>query len=106
MRVLRGMADLGSIRGTPVAAVPTADLAWSGWLGDRLLAYLPAGMVGQLGASLAIAIAFVLIAQKNSMEISTGRLSVRLVMAAAVAFSVAVYFMLAQTSAVFLYFNF
>lgn len=105
-RVLHGMADIKSAFGPMPAEVKTSDLAWGGWLSDSLLNVLPNGLVGYSATYLAIAAAFALVFQKNSMEIGCGRLSMRLTVFGTALFSVAMYFALAATSSVFLYFNF
>lgn len=106
LRVLHGMVDFGSMVGPAPATAVAADLAWGGWLADNLLQFMPAGLVGQMPTYLAIMAAFVLIAQKNAMEIASGAIGVKKLIYGAVLFSVAMYFTLAATSSVFLYFNF
>jgi alginate O-acetyltransferase complex protein AlgI len=105
-RVLGGMVDFRSILSHEGASIPTYDLAWAGVLSDKLLQVLPASMVGQMQAYLAIAAAFVIISQKNSMEMASGSLSVSKLTYGALLLSVAMYFTLVSTSSVFLYFNF
>lgn len=105
-RVLEGMFDVGSIFGYDVASVPVSDLAWGGWLSDVLLSIFPAGAVGQAPVFLAIIIAFILIAQKNSMEMMGQEMGQWRLVFSIVICLVAVCFMLAATSSVFLYFNF
>ena len=106
LRVLRGMVDLDSASGVSVSAIPTADLAWGGWLSDDLLRFLPNGMVGHAVAYCAIALAFVIIAQKNAYQLMAGDLGRVKTVGGAALFSVGMYFTLATTSSVFLYFNF
>ena len=106
MRVLRGMVDLGSLAGVPVADAPTADLAWAGFGADALLSILSPAAVGALPMLLAIGVAFIVIAQRNSTTCMDGPLGVGRMAWAAVVFSVAMYAMFAATSTVFLYFNF
>ena len=106
LRVLRGMVDLNSVFGHTVASVPTSELAWGGWLSDILLQYMPTTFVGQVPTYLAIVLAFVMIAQKNSMEFASGTIGARKLIFGIGLFSIAMYFMLAATSSVFLYFNF
>lgn len=106
MRVLRGMVDFRSISGRTAASVPTSDLAWGGWLSDVLLRLVPASFVGQAPTYLAIIAAFALISQKNSMEIAGSATGAWKLTCGIILFSVAMYFMLATTSSVFLYFTF
>ncbi|MDQ8051277.1 MBOAT family protein [Luteibacter sp.] len=105
-RVLSGMVDLGSVSGTPVAAVPTSGLAWAGWLADPLLKVLPNALMPSLVTMAAIAATFVLVAQENSLEYASGEIGTRKMLAGAVLFCTALYFTLAASSSVFLYFNF
>ena len=106
LRVLRGMVDFRSVFGHSAASIPTSDLAWGGWLSDVLLKLVPASLVGQTPTYLAILMAFVVIAQKNSMELASGPIGISKLTYGIVLFTVAMYFMLAATSSVFLYFNF
>jgi len=105
-RVLRGMIDIHSAFSLTAASIPTSDLAWGGWLSDVLLKFLPASFIGQAPTYLAIIGAFVIICQKNSIEIASGVLGTRKLIYGATLFSLVMYFMLASTSSVFLYFNF
>lgn len=105
-RVLVGMIDLRSAFSQTVSAIPTSDLAWGGWLSDVLLRFVPASFVGQIPPFLAIVIAFVLITQKNSVEMTSGLIGTGKVIYSVFLFVTAMYFMLAATSSVFLYFNF
>ena len=105
-RVLSGMVDVRSGFARALESVPTADLAWAGWLSDVLLQWLPAAMVGPLPTYAAIAGALLLIWQKNSMEIASQPLTNRRLAWGVLLFSLAMYFTLAATSSVFLYFNF
>ncbi|QHC96983.1 MULTISPECIES: MBOAT family O-acyltransferase [unclassified Pseudomonas] len=106
MRVLSGMVDVGSAFGNTAATVPVSDLAWGGRLSDVALSIMPATLVGQLPIFLAIIVAFIIVAQKNSLEMANGIIGKWRLAYGAVLFSVAMCFMLAATSSVFLYFNF
>jgi alginate O-acetyltransferase complex protein AlgI len=106
IRVLRGMVDFRTVFSNPHATALTADLAWGGRLSDSLLQIMPASLVGQLPTYLALLAAFVLIAQKNSLEIASGTIGTPKLIYGAALFSIAMYFTLAATSTVFLYFNF
>lgn len=106
LRVLRGMIDFRSVFDHSSASVPTSDLAWGGWLSDVLLRLMSASLVGHITTYMAIVLAFVLIAQKNSMQLASGVIGAGKLTYGIVLFTVAMYFMLAATSSVFLYFNF
>jgi len=105
-RVLRGMIDVDSALGMSIASIPTAGLAWGGFLSDRLLQVLPNGFVPYIASYAMISIAFVVIWQKNAFELMSGEFSWEKVAAGAAVFSVATYFTLVSSSSVFLYFNF
>jgi len=106
IRVLRGMIDLRSVFGPSADLTPTSHLAWAGALSDTLVNIFPASLFGQIPAYLAIIAAFVMIAQRNSMEIASNPPGTRQLIYGAILMSVAMYFTLATTSSVFLYFNF
>lgn len=106
LRVLKGMVDIKTAFGQTTASIPTGDLAWAGWLSDFLLRFLPMSLVGQTVIYLAIIVAFIIVCQKNSLEIASGNLRGKLPIYGAILFSVAMYFTLAATSTVFLYFTF
>jgi alginate O-acetyltransferase complex protein AlgI len=104
--MLRSMIGFKSIFGTPVSAVPTEGIAWAGPMADPLLGHLPSGLVPYLPTYLAIMAAFVLASLRNSQQIAFGHLQTRQMVWGAMAFLIAMYFTLASTSSVFLYFNF
>lgn len=106
IRVLRGMIDFRSILSHESTSIPSYDLAWAGVQSDNLLQIFPASLVGQIPTYLAIIAGFLMIAQKNSMEMASGSLGVNKLIYGGILLSVAMYFTLAATSSVFLYFNF
>ncbi|AQZ31911.1 acetyltransferase [Pseudomonas sp. LPH1] len=106
MRVLSGMVDVNSAVGLATSVTLVSDLAWGGWLSDIALSIMPASLVGQLPIYLAILGAFAIITQKNSLEMAQGAIGRWRLCYGAILFSVAMYFTLAATSSVFLYFNF
>lgn len=106
LRMLRGMVDFRSVMGHNAALIPTSDLAWGGWFSDVLLKFMPGSFIGQAPTYLAIFIAFVLITQKNSMEMTSGAIGFSKLIYGITLFVMAMYFMLAATSSIFLYFNF
>jgi len=107
LKVLRGMADIGSLLNVPIKAIPTVNLAWGGWFSDCLLNWLPTGLAANLLCFCAIVFAFGIISQKNSFELMTSegngmaKLSGSLLL-----FCIAMYASLATKSSLFLYFNF
>jgi len=105
-RVLRGMLDVRSALDVSVASIPTQGLAWGGRLSDTLLRVLPNALVPHAAAYAAIAVSFILISLRNSQEISLVRVTTGKMLWGAMLFCVAMYFTLAATSSVFLYFNF
>ncbi len=106
-RVLRGLADVGSIVRWPLARLPTRDFAWSGPLFDPLLALLPATVVARLGCLAAVAAGLALMSRRNSMQLTAAHASTSRGLAAAwVAFCVAALAMVAGRQTTFLYFNF
>lgn len=106
MRVLGGMVDVQSIFSRQSASIATDELAWAGVQADKLLKIMPAGLVGYLPAYLAIMLAFVVIWQKNSLEMAEGTMGLNQLVYGGVVLSVAMYVTLAATSSVFLYFTF
>ncbi len=105
VRVFAGMVDFRSAL-APTASIPTSDLAWSGWLADSALNLIPASLMGSIPIYLSIIVAFVIIAQKNSIEMLNGTMNLQKLIYGATTFAVAMCFMFAATSSVFLYFNF
>lgn len=105
-RVLGGMFDFSSIVEHRASPALVSDLAWGGWLSDIGLNIMPSSLIGQIPVFIAIVVAFVIIAQKNSLEMASGTIGGRRLAYGAVLFSVALCFTLAATSSVFLYFNF
>ena len=105
LRVLAGMADVRSAF-EPPAAAPSAGPVFSGWLADGLLAVLPAGLVGSLATYVAVAAAFFVASRRNSQELAAGAIDARKVLAGALLFGWALQLTIAQTSPVFLYYNF
>jgi hypothetical protein len=106
LRILHGMVDIQSIYQPLVGAKSILSISWSGWLGDVLLQLLPASFVSQLPIYLAITFGFILIFQKNSVDVIQGRITTGKVLICALLFSLALLVSLTQTSSVFLYFNF
>ncbi len=105
-RILNGMIDFYSIFDHGVIMTPTKDLAWAGWLADYLLQYLPASLIGYIPVYLAIFSSFWIIKQKNSVELINKPFKISMLWYGIILFTISMYFMLATTSSVFLYFNF
>jgi alginate O-acetyltransferase complex protein AlgI len=106
-RILSGMVDFSSILSLSMSSLPTANLAWSGPLGDRLLTSLPPGIAANVLPLIFIVIALFVCAQKNSLELMTKvEQSPRRLALGLALFVVAWYGTFTTTSSVFLYFNF
>lgn len=105
-RILSGMVSIGSITDKTNVFIPTDNLAWGGWLIDILHNFIPYALASQAMIYLAIIIGFIIIGQKNSLEISTGSYTRSRTVYGALSFTIATYCMMAATSTVFLYFNF
>ncbi|UQS15052.1 MBOAT family protein [Pseudomonas sp. HS6] len=107
LRILRGLVDFDSIHQLAVNTVPTANLAWGGTFSDRLLEILPAGLVANLAPTLMIAIALLIIRQKNAFELTVRTdFGHAKALAMSTLFSLALYTGVQSKSPVFLYFNF
>lgn len=106
IRILRGMVDINTAFGQGISSISTSDLSWGGYLSDTLLKFLPTTLVGQIPAYIAISAAFLIITQRNSMELARGPVGIKKLIYGVSLFVVAMYFTLAATSSVFLYFNF
>jgi D-alanyl-lipoteichoic acid acyltransferase DltB (MBOAT superfamily) len=108
-RVLRGMAGLSetsAARHDILNSAPASEIALGGWLSEYLLRLFPAGFVAYAATFVAIVAAFVIVHQKNSVEMLASQWSRTKVAYGALLFSSAMYFMLAAKSTAFLYFNF
>jgi len=107
LRILRGLVDFDSIHQLAVNSVPTANLAWGGIFSDRLLEILPAGLVANLAPTLMIAIALLIIRQKNAFELTVrSDFGHAKALAMSTLFCLALYTGVQSKSPVFLYFNF
>ncbi len=105
VRVFSGMVDYRSAA-AQTASIQTSDLAWSGRLFDSALSIVPASLIGTLPIYLCIFAAFIIIAQKNSIEMLNGKMHLMKLTYGAVTFAIAMCVMFSATSSVFLYFNF
>lgn len=106
-RVLSGMVNINSINHLPIESIPTENLAWAGWFADNLLWWFPVGLSANILTYLAIAIAFVIIYQKNSCELATNEaITTTKLIGALILFCTAMHTSMVTASAVFLYFNF
>lgn len=107
MTILGGMINFKSITEATIADVPTSSLAWAGVLSDKLLSIFPIGVAANALCYGMIAIAFMIIAQKNSFEMTTtGNSGAAKIAGMTLLFSIAMYSTVQSTSTVFLYFNF
>jgi D-alanyl-lipoteichoic acid acyltransferase DltB (MBOAT superfamily) len=106
-RILLSMIDVGSIFNTPVDSIPPNYLAWEGVLFDRLTAVLPVGFAGYILCYAMIAIGFVIVFMKNSIELTLEKENGWPKVAGMTAlFSAGLSASAVSTTAVFLYFNF
>jgi len=106
-RVISGMLDVGSLFGSPVAAIPSKNLAWAGWLSDHLLVWLPHGLAANVLCFGAIAVGLLIISQRNSFELMKDSVrSPAIFHFGILLFVIAMYSAMLTTSSVFLYFNF
>ena len=106
LRVLRGMADIGSISAFSMMDVPTRSLVWGGWFSDHLLKWLPAGLAANVLCYGAIVLTLWIISRKNSFELMTEGQGALKLSGALLLFCVAMYSTMVTTSSIFLYFNF
>lgn len=107
LTILGGMIDYNSIGSLQASSIPTENLAWAGVGADMLLEWLPPGIAANALCFAMIAAAFVLIAQKNSFEITTQNgIGWKKTLWMSLLFIIAMYSTVQSTSTVFLYFNF
>ena len=106
LRVIGGMIDFRSAFGNAANSTPVSDLAWAGWMSDLALHIFPASLVGLFPVYLMIIVAFVIVTQKNSIEMVNSSIGTWKLVYGATLFTVAMYFTLAATSSIFLYFTF
>lgn len=109
-KVIKGMFDFYSILEKKIEVIPTKGLAWGGCFSDMLLTVFPPSFVPNSYIYLAIIAFLIIIFQKNSLELTNGNWHDHVVffklIPVAFLFCMAVYFVLAEVSSVFLYFNF
>lgn len=111
-RILTGMIDVKTILGVETSSIPTDKLAWAGTTTDLLIKILPNGIFFNIFAYVMFALAFIIISQKNTSEISKyltptiTRLNNRQLVYSALLFAISCLVMFSSTSSVFLYFNF
>lgn len=103
LKVLRGMTDIGSLLHPDINAIPVHDLAWAGPLSDVFVAVYP----GNLLCLIAIILAFIVIAQKNAIEMlrAQGSMTVKMVYAYLL-MCIGIYTTMVSASPAFLYYNF
>ena len=105
-RMLVGMGNFSSMGFLPVDRIPTANLAWAGWFSDTLLLFLPSYLMAYVPAFLMLIFGFFLLRQKNTLEWASGDMNTAKMACTTLCLSLAVWFAMASTSSVFLYFNF
>ena len=108
LRVIRGMADIGSVFDLTALHVPTDSLVWGGWFSDYLLRWLPAGLAANILCFVAILLTLGIISRRNSFElmVDAGGQGAAKFSGALVLFCIAMYSTMVTTSSIFLYFNF
>ena len=110
-KVLKGMMDWKNALSISIEDAPTSSLAWGGPLIDYMSNYLPHGFFINIFAYFLIIPAFIIIFFKNTAELSgysvnNNNISSKSMAYTVVLFVLASYFMLVNSSTVFLYFNF
>ena len=105
-RVIGGMIDFRSAFENATNSSLVSDLAWGGWLSDLALHIFPASLIGLFPVYMMIIVAFVIVTQKNSIEMVNSSIGTWKLVYGATLFTVAMYFTLAATSSIFLYFTF
>ena len=106
LRVIRGMADVGSFFHFSAMDVQTSGLMWGGWFSDHLLRWLPAGLAANVFCFTAILLTLGIISRKNSFELMADGHGTAKLSGALLLFCVAMYCTMVTTSSIFLYFNF
>jgi alginate O-acetyltransferase complex protein AlgI len=107
MRILSGMVNFRSVADERIKDVPTEGLAWAGAGSDQLLSLMPVGIAANFLCYAMVLVAFVVIAQKNSYQLTTdSSIGWKKTAWMVVIFGVAMYSTVQSTSTVFLYFNF
>lgn len=107
LRILRGMVDISSILYRKVGDLPTSNLSWGGCFSDYLLRWLPVGLAANFLCFAMCAIAFVIIKQKNSIELmADGNYGLLKLSGVILLFCIAMYAAMVKISSVFLYANF
>ena len=106
-RIISTMFNLDSLKAMDVANVPINNLSMLGVHFDYLYSLLPAGIAGYAGQFFMIVISFIIMTQKNSIEIVLqSKITYKSMISIACLTVIAMYFSLKSTSTVFLYFNF
>ncbi|WP_206360057.1 MBOAT family O-acyltransferase [Vibrio barjaei] len=105
LNVINGMFDISSML-SDRSSVPASQLSWLGTNVDILSKFIPFGLAANLSAVLLIMLSFIIIAQKNSVELIGDKLTNTKLLLCGVMFSLSVYMIVTSTSSVFLYFNF
>jgi hypothetical protein len=103
---MAGMTETTSARQDILNSAPSSELILGGWISEFLTLYFPAGLVANMPTYVAIIATFVIVRQRNSIEMLAGEWTVAKLTYGALLFASAMYFMLAAKSTVFLYFNF
>lgn len=107
LNIISAMFNIESARSVSVSDIPITNMTMLGVQADKLLSFLPSGLVGYSIQFAAIACAFYISSCKNSLEIvKTQEQSMLKVGLLSLVTVTALYMVLHTTSPVFLYFNF
>lgn len=105
LNIIYGLFDISSIL-SDRSSVPVSQLSWLGTNVDILNEFMPFGLATNLSAVMLIILSFIIIAQKNSIEMIGNNLTNAKSLFCGLMFSLSVYTIITSTSSVFLYFNF
>jgi len=91
---------------TMVNQLDVEKISWLGFNADFMIKTMPISLVNHIGQTLIIFICFILITKKNSIQIYSNEVEKINPVYYAIIFSISIYFVLASSNSVFLYFNF
>lgn len=105
VNLIKGMLGFNGFS-IDAADIATEKLAWLGSYADQLLIFFPGVMVAHVLPISLIILAFLIISNKNSIEVMNATISNTKIFYMAALFVISVYVMVTSSSSVFLYFNF
>lgn len=106
LKVIRGMVGLNGFYEANVANIATQRLAWSGTFYETYLGFIPVGVAVNSLIFLLIGLGFVVIRQKNTMELMSEPVDMGRMICSSLLLAAGMIVSLAGASSVFLYFNF